>query len=126
MRSPARVRVMVRPRVFGVARSSCRNRCPTDERVAASARSAKADMKKFSGKAPVRWWDAVEDAVECAVEGLVRAPQADPSHPGCTVVAAIDQYVSTTAIIISRGPTLVRKAVLEQTLRGVEDVLWRT
>ena len=40
--------------------------------------------------------------------------------------AAIDKYVSTTAIIISRGPTLVRKAVLEQTLRGVKDVLWRT
>ena len=80
----------------------------------------------FLGKAPVRWWDAVEDAVECAVEGLVRAPQADPGHPSGTAVAAVDQYVSTTAIVISRGPQLVRKAVLEQTLRGVEDVLWRT
>ena len=57
---------------------------------------------------------------------VLGAPQADPGHPGGTAVAAIDQYVSTTAIIISRGPTLVRKAVLEQTLRGVEDVLWRT
>ena len=78
------------------------------------------------GKATIWGWDAVEDAVECAVEGLVRAPQADPGHPGGAAVAAIDQYVSTTAIIISRGPTLVRKAVLEQTLRGVKDVLWRT
>ena len=43
-----------------------------------------------------------------------------------TAVAAIDQYVSTTAIVISRGPQLGRKAVLMQILRGVEDVLWRT
>ena len=42
-----------------------------------------------------------------------------------TVVAAIDQYVSTTAIIISRRPQLVRKAVLMQTSPGVKDVLWR-
>ena len=53
------------------------------------------------------------------------APQADPGHPGGTVVAAIDQYVSTTAIIISRRPQLVRKVVLMQTSRGVKDVLWR-
>ena len=57
---------------------------------------------------------------------VLRAPGADPGHPGGRVVGAIDQYVSTTAIVISRGPQLGRKAVLMQILRGVEDVLWRT
>ena len=56
---------------------------------------------------------------------VLRAPGADPGHPGGRVVGAIDQYVSTTSIIISRGPQLVRKAVLMLTSRGVKDVLWR-
>ena len=40
---------------------------------------------------------------------VLGAPQADPGHPGGTVVAAIDQYVSKTAIIIKtiQGKTMV-------------------
>ena len=74
-------------------------------------------------KATFRCWGRRTHVPYACRTHVLRAPGADP---GGRVVGAIDQYVSTTSIIISRGPQLVRKAVLEQTLRGVEDVLWRT
>ena len=80
----------------------------------------------FPGKATIRCWVGRTHGPHACRTHVLRAPGADPGHPGGRVVGAIDQYVSTTSIIISRGPQLVRKAVLEQTLRGVEDVLWRT
>ena len=72
-----------------------------------------------------RWVGRTHGPYACRTH-VLRAPGADPGHPGGRVVAASDQYVSTTAIVISRGPQLGRKAVLLKILRGVEDVLWRT
>ena len=83
-------------------------------------------LVSFSGKATIRCWVGRTHGPHACRTHVLRAPGADPGHPGGRVVGAIDQYVSTTSIIISRGPQLVRKAVLEQTLLGVEDVLWRT
>ena len=80
----------------------------------------------FPGKAPFRRWGAGDKGRGHGRGHVLGAPQAVPGHPGGTAVAAIDQYVSTTAIVISRGPQLGRKAVLLKILRGVEDVLWRT
>ena len=69
----------------------------------------------FLGKAPVRRWVGRTHGPYACRTHVLRAPGADPGHPGGRVVAASDQYVSTTANIISRGPQLVRKAVLMQT-----------
>ena len=69
----------------------------------------------FLGKATIWGWVRRTHVPHACRTHVLRAPGADPGHPGGRVVGAIDQYVSTTSIIISRGPQLVRKAVLMQT-----------